>query len=114
MAKLQLGDGHAEGRFFPDTYGYKKGTRISDVLLRANERMHSVLARAWANRAPGLPYTTPDEALIMASIIEKETGRESETRQDQSRFRFAPATRDASADRSVRHLRSGRARSTAI
>lgn len=78
MAKLQLGSGHAEGRFFPDTYGYKKGTRVSDVLLRANERMNSVLARAWANRASGLPYATPDEALIMASIIEKETGRESE------------------------------------
>jgi UPF0755 protein len=78
MTKLQLGTGHAEGRFFPDTYGYKKGTRVSDVLLRANERMNSVLARAWANRAPNLPYATPDEALIMASIIEKETGRESE------------------------------------
>ena len=78
MAKLQLGNGHAEGRFFPDTYGYKKGTRISDVLLRANERMNAVLARAWPDRAPRLPYATPDEALIMASIIEKETGREAE------------------------------------
>ena len=52
MAKLQLGNGHAEGRFFPDTYGYKKGTRMSDVLLRANERMNAVLARGWPDRAP--------------------------------------------------------------
>jgi len=78
MAKLQLGNGHAEGRFFPDTYGYKKGTLMSDVLLRANERMNAVLARGWPDRAPRLPYATPDDALIMASIIEKETGREAE------------------------------------
>ena len=78
MSKLQLGNGHAEGRFFPDTYGYKKGTHVSDVLLRANERMNAVLSRAWAERAPDLPYATPDDALIMASIIEKETGREAE------------------------------------
>jgi UPF0755 protein len=78
MAKLQLGDGYAEGWFFPDTYGYKKGTRVSDVLMRANERMKAVLVRAWAERAPGLPYAAPDEALIMASIIEKETGRDAD------------------------------------
>ncbi len=78
MATLQLGNGYAEGQFFPDTYGYKKGTRISDVLLRANERMRAVLARAWPDRAPGLPYATAEEALIMASIIEKETGRDAE------------------------------------
>ncbi len=78
MATLQLGTGYAEGQFFPDTYGYKKGTRVSDVLLRANERMRAVLARAWPDRAAGLPYATPEEALIMASIIEKETGRDAE------------------------------------
>ena len=51
---------------------------MSDVLLRANERMNAVLARGWPERARGLPYATPDDALIMASIIEKETGREDE------------------------------------
>jgi len=76
MAKLQLGEGHAEGQFFPDTYGYKKGTRVSDILLRAHERMRSVLAREWPNRASNLPYASPQDALIMASIIEKETGRD--------------------------------------
>ena len=80
MARLQLGHGHAEGQFFPDTYGYKKGTRISDILLRAHDRMSAVLAREWSNRVDGLPYATPQEALIMASIIEKETGRDDERR----------------------------------
>jgi UPF0755 protein len=78
MTQLGLGKGHAEGQFFPDTYGYKKGTRISDILLRAHERMSAVLARAWSGRSDGLPYATPADALIMASIIEKETGREDE------------------------------------
>jgi UPF0755 protein len=78
MQQLNLGDGHAEGQFFPDTYGYKKGTRASDVLVRAHERMRGVLARAWNDRADGLPYASPQEALIMASIIEKETGRDDE------------------------------------
>jgi UPF0755 protein len=76
MSRLQLGDGHAEGQFFPDTYSYKKGTRTSDILIRAYERMHNVIEREWPNRAPGLPYATPQDALIMASIIEKETGRD--------------------------------------
>jgi len=78
MQQLKLGDGHAEGQFFPDTYGYKKGTRASDVLARAHERMRTVLAREWNNRADGLPYATPQDALIMASIVEKETGRDDE------------------------------------
>jgi UPF0755 protein len=78
LAQLKLGRGHAEGQFFPDTYAYKKGTRVSDILLRAHERMHTVLDRAWSSRADGLPYATPEDALIMASIIEKETGREDE------------------------------------
>jgi UPF0755 protein len=76
MAQLGLEPGNAEGKFFPDTYEYKSGTRTSEILIRANERMRSVLEREWAARADGLPYATPDEALIMASIIEKETGRD--------------------------------------
>jgi len=76
MSRLQLGNGHAEGQFFPDTYGFKKGTRVSDILLRAHDEMSAALAREWSSRAPGLPYTTPNDALIMASIIEKETGRD--------------------------------------
>ena len=76
MKQLNLGDGTAEGQFFPDTYGYRKGTRASDVLVRAHERMQAVLRREWNDRADGLPYASPQDALIMASIIEKETGRD--------------------------------------
>jgi len=78
--RLQLGRGNAEGRFFPDTYSYKKGDRASEILLRAHDRMAEVLEREWESRAPGLPYESADDALIMASIIEKETGRDDERR----------------------------------
>jgi len=76
MARLGREPGPAEGQFFPDTYEYTSGTRASEILRRANDRMRAVLEREWPARADGLPYATPDEALIMASIIEKETGRD--------------------------------------
>ncbi|MCB1994511.1 MAG: endolytic transglycosylase MltG [Burkholderiaceae bacterium] len=68
----------AEGRFFPDTYAYSR--RVSDitVLKRAFAAMQRHLQAAWAARAPGLPLKTPEDALILASIIEKETGRADE------------------------------------
>ncbi|MYE13155.1 MAG: endolytic transglycosylase MltG, partial [Gammaproteobacteria bacterium] len=74
FARLGLGGGHAEGWFFPDTYHYVRGDTDADVLLRAHRRMRAVLAEAWAGRAPELPYRDEREALIVASIIEKETG----------------------------------------
>jgi len=67
-------DSHPEGRFFPDTYFYDHGSSDLALYKRAYETMQTILADSWAQRAPGLPYNTPDEALIMASIIEKETG----------------------------------------
>ncbi|MCP5198359.1 MAG: endolytic transglycosylase MltG [Gammaproteobacteria bacterium] len=67
-----------EGLFFPATYHYDYGTRDLDILARAARRMHRELDRAWAERAPDLPYQTPYDALVMASIIEKETGVASE------------------------------------
>ena len=72
------GPGWAEGRFFPDTYAY--GRRVSDltVLRRAFAAMQDHLQAAWAARAPDLPLKTPEDALILASIIEKETGRADE------------------------------------
>ncbi len=69
---------HPEGRFFPDTYTYAKGSSDLAVLKRALRAMDKRLDAAWAQRAPDTPLTTPDEALILASIIEKETGRASD------------------------------------
>ena len=64
-----------EGLFFPDTYFFTPNTSDRDVLKRAYSTMQSKVKNAWATKANGLPYRTPYEALIMASIVEKETGR---------------------------------------
>lgn len=67
-----------EGWIFPDTYIYRSGTSDIDLLRQAQERMRQVLEEEWQNRADGLPYDSPYQALIMASLIEKETGQPSE------------------------------------
>ena len=64
-----------EGRFFPDTYTYARGSGDLAVLRRALHAMDKRLDAAWALRAPDTPVKTPTEALILASIIEKETGK---------------------------------------
>lgn len=64
-----------EGRFFPDTYTYGKGSSDLAVLRRALHAMDRHLEAAWAQRAPDLPLKSADEALVLASIVEKETGR---------------------------------------
>lgn len=61
-----------EGSLYPDTYFYTYGTARVDVILRMQDKMQITLAEAWASRQVALPYKTPYEALIMASIIEKE------------------------------------------
>ena len=63
-----------EGQFFPDTYRYAKGMGRLDFLRHANEALQKTLEAEWATRAEGLPYKNAEEALVMASIIEKETG----------------------------------------
>jgi UPF0755 protein len=77
---IQLGmqEKHPEGLFFPDTYFFEKNVSDTSILKRAYNKMQSVLAEEWQNKEPNLPYKTPYEALIMASIIEKETGVKSE------------------------------------
>jgi UPF0755 protein len=65
---------HPEGRFFPDTYRYAKDSDDLGVLRQAAQLMDQRLAAAWAARAANLPLQSPDEALILASIVEKETG----------------------------------------
>ena len=67
-------EGHPEGLLFPDTYYFAPHTSDLNVLRRAYGLQRDKLMAAWATRAPGLPYRTPYEALIMASIVEKETG----------------------------------------
>ena len=78
MAALGYPKVHPEGRFFPDTYHFPSGMTDVEFLLRAYERMLEILDEEWQQRAEGLPYTTADQALIMASIIEKETAVASE------------------------------------
>jgi UPF0755 protein len=68
----------AEGRFFPDTYRFAAGTPDRKILEGAYERMQSELREAWNTRAANLPLADADQALILASIVEKETGREDE------------------------------------
>lgn len=75
MARLGYPGWPAEGRFFPDTYVVPKHTRASEVLRQAARAMTERLDAAWAQRWPHSPLRTPHEALILASLIEKETGR---------------------------------------
>lgn len=63
----------AEGRFYPDTYFFNRGTDDLEVLRRAYRKMQAVLAEEWQGRAADLPLRNPYEALILASIVEKET-----------------------------------------
>lgn len=64
----------AEGALAPDSYEVDKGSARADLIARMTEAQTAILARLWAERATDLPYDTPEEALIMASIVEKETG----------------------------------------
>ncbi|USE34368.1 endolytic transglycosylase MltG [Endozoicomonas sp. SCSIO W0465] len=67
-----------EGLFYADTYSFEAGTSVVSILKRAHQKLQSVLAEEWDKKAEDLPYKSPYEALIMASIIEKETGVTSE------------------------------------
>lgn len=78
LNRLGVQEENAEGLFFPDTYYFSNGMGDLSVLKRAYLIMGQRLADAWRERSPNLPYSTPYEALIMASIVEKETGRSGE------------------------------------
>ncbi len=67
-----------EGQFFPDTYFTSRTTSDLDILRQAHRKMQSLLAAEWAARAPNLPLASPEDALTLASIVEKETGRDEE------------------------------------
>jgi UPF0755 protein len=72
---------HPEGQFFPDTYRFPRGTPDLELLRIAHRRMQDELRKAWEQRASDLPLSGPYEALILASIVEKETALESERAQ---------------------------------
>ncbi|POA21403.1 endolytic transglycosylase MltG [Pseudomonas sp. FW300-N1A1] len=74
MEKLGHAGVFPEGRFFPDTYRFVRGMTDAQVLAKAYDRLDEVLAAEWGKRSPDAPYTEPYQALIMASLVEKETG----------------------------------------
>ncbi len=74
LAKLGINDLSAEGLFYPDTYVFAPGSSDLDILRRAYSASQQILEQAWQQRSPDLPLKNPYEALILASIIEKETG----------------------------------------
>ncbi len=78
LQKVAPGYRHPEGLFYPDTYVYERGASDLLLLQQAHQRMRKMLDDAWSRRAPDLPYANPYEALIMASIVEKETGHEAD------------------------------------
>ncbi len=78
MAAVGLPNVPAEGRFFPDTYHYSRGATDLSVLRAAQQMLQKKLEAAWAERAKDVPLKSIDEALIMASIVEKETGLEAD------------------------------------
>lgn len=78
MAQLGRPGVNPEGRFFPDTYTYAKGSSDLAVLQRALRAMDQQLDAAWSLRNPQVPLKTPEDALVLASIIEKETGKASD------------------------------------
>ena len=81
MEKLGKPGINAEGRFFPDTYTYAKGASDMAVLKRAARAMDKRTEAAWALRSPDTPLQTPEQVLILASIVEKETGKPSDRAQ---------------------------------
>lgn len=80
MEKLGASGVSPEGRFYPDTYKFAKGSSDLALFRRAFETMRKTLDAAWAERTQDLPLASPEEALILASIIEKETGRPEDRR----------------------------------
>jgi len=93
LERLALDIEHPEGWFFPDSYRYVRGTSDVEILRQAHHKMRTTLNQLWERRAPGLIYGTLYEALIMASIVERETG--------------APWEREAIAGVFVRRLEKG-------
>ncbi|MDA8389710.1 MAG: endolytic transglycosylase MltG [Gammaproteobacteria bacterium] len=80
MAKLGHPRASAQGAFFPDTYFYTSSATATSILRRAYRRMHALLVADWRGRAAGLPIANPKQALILASLVERETAKDGERR----------------------------------
>jgi UPF0755 protein len=78
MTKITSDYTHPEGLFYPDTYLFAKNSSDLQIYKQAYSLMQKRLQQAWATRNPAVPYTSPYQALIMASIVEKETGRKAD------------------------------------
>lgn len=76
LRRIGAAESHPEGLFFPDTYSFAPGSRDLAIFQRAYQAMQQHLQDVWAMREPGLPLKSPYQALILASIVEKETGVE--------------------------------------
>ncbi len=74
MAAIGHANEFPEGRFFPDTYRFAARTTDADILKLAYDSMARNLAQVWEQKREGLPFSTPYEALTLASVVEKETG----------------------------------------
>ena len=99
---------HPEGLFAPDTYFFAKGETDQTILKRLYQRQQNALDEAWANRASGLPYANAYEALIMASIVEKETSLDRELNQVSGGICTSLTTGHALTNRPHRDLWHGR------
>ena len=99
--------------FFPDTYNYDRGSSDIMVLKRAYQLMQRNLQENWKKRDANLPFDTPYQALILASIVEKETGQPSDRPMIASVFINRLRKTHAFADRPDGHLRHGQTSSTA-
>ena len=81
LAQIDSSLTHVEGQFFPSTYNFSNGDSDLEILRRAHKQLQELLAMYWESRVPNLPYKSFHDALIMASIVEKETGRADERAQ---------------------------------
>ncbi len=86
LDKVAPGFPHPEGIFYPDTYVFERGSSDLQIYLQAHQQLMKKLRQAWDGRAAELPYDNPYEALIMASIVEKETGKAEERKRIASVF----------------------------
>ena len=93
-----------EGSLLPETYQFNRGDTRAEIVARMTQAMDDAMAELWPKRAKDLPLATPEEAVILASIVEKETGDCGGAAAGRRRVRQPPAPGHAAAVRSDGHL----------